>query len=694
MSTVQELIKPVDQCAQLFAVIFEPGDWIEFRCHNQAKPGAVSHWIMYSEASLREIAPTLDRLNEQGYSIYFGANPRTHSGGSKAKDVECARCVFVDIENTTPDEITALLREYDTTKSQVSGHRCAVVNSGGGVHLWWRCEKPYHGVHLDSWRQHQRDVIGLMTEIIAVSGSAAKVDGCIHDAPRIMRAPGWINCKAERKGARATLVYTNASSRGCVPVVAHKWMQGRGIFIEHDTGAADASELQPTRTWGDMRRWVDDVLRGEWDKAIGRRTTIFQAASTMAGRGIRLDDAQQQLSAAAALMFDDNHPRLQPHEIEDIKRQVYNKYKHMSDNGNIDPSLLEPAPSPAAVVAITQEHTNSAGLRQAIDQTLTDIQGFRGLTRIGLDVPSMPALTWRLFGMRGLIMCGGMPGCGKTVLAMQAALDAVRASDDVCAVLLSCEMSRAEIITRWLSQMAGCTDRDVMVTKDATLQRKIAAAAVELQRLSVSATSGRDRIFIHEPRDMPKLIGTDGQGLIDMIESAKRNSECSRSFTVCDPFQGMPYTTHNKGDMDRDRDLMAYLLAASRGTSEHDPLLVVTETTKSSWRDVPDMADMLGSGRLGYSGDIALTLRQVKITQGSATHAAVRDEIAGQDPIDHRLIQMRIVKGRRCTMRGTVWFILNTLRSCMTEVKNQDVMSQAHQASREDEDGEPYAKRR
>jgi len=680
---------PVDHCAQLFAVIFEPGDWIEFRCHNQSKPGAVSHWIKYSDETLRQIAPTLDRLNERGYSIYFGANPRTHSGGKTAKDVECARCVFVDIENTTPVAIATLLRDAGDYGLSITELPCAMVNSGGGVHVWWRSEQAYSKDLLNNWRQRQRDVIRLMTEIIAGSGSTAKVDGCIHDPPRIMRAPGWVNCKAERNGARATLVHATLNAIG-VPAIEGRWIADH---LPERVVVDGAEVILDTESRDSLRNFVDRVLQGEWDKAIGRRTTIFQAASIMAGRGIRLEDAQQQLSAAAALMFDDDHPRLPTHEIEDIKRQVYNKYKHMSDNGNIDPSLLDPAASPAAVAAATPQYTRRAELSHAIDQTLDDIQGFRGLTRIGLDVPSMPSMTWRLFGMRGLIMCGGMPGCGKTVLAMQAALDAVRANDDVCAVLLSCEMSRAEIITRWLSQMAGCSDRDVMVTKDPALQRKIRDAANELQRLSM-ASNGRDRIFIHEPSDMPRLVGTDGQGLIDIINSAKEHSGCSRSFTVCDPFQGMPYTTHNKGDMDRDRDLMAYLLAASRGTCEHDPLLVVTETTKSSWRDVPDMADMLGSGRLGYSGDIALTLRQVKITQGSATHAAVRDEIAGQDPIDHRLIQMRIVKGRRCTMRGTVWFILNTLRSCMTEVKNQDVMSQAHQASREDEDGEPYAKRR
>jgi len=299
-----------------------------------------------------------------------------------------------------------------------------------------------------------------------------------------------------------------------------------------------------------------------------------------------------------------------------------------------------------------------------------------GHERIGLDVPCMPALTWRLFGLRGLVMCGGMPGCGKTVLTMQAALDAVRANDDVCAVLVSCEMSRAEIITRWMSTMAGCTDREVMTAKDPALRRRLLLAAEELQAIS-TGKNGELRVFIFEPADIGKMTGSDGAALIELIDAAKAESGCSRCITVCDPFQGMPYLHTGKGDLDRDRELMAYLLAASRATGEHDPLIVVTETTKSSWKDVPDMSDILGSGRLGYSGDVVIAMRQVPLKAGTLLHALVTAEI-GCDPVNHRLVQLRIVKGRRCTMRGNVWFIMDTLRSSMMEVAAQSEMTQAH----------------
>ena len=393
-----------------------------------------------------------------------------------------------------------------------------------------------------------------------------------------------------------------------------------------------------------------------------------------------LIDAQTQLVAAAKLMHDKDTPALTHDDIADLPRQIANAYEYAENQLGIVPAAATP---PVSL------RMRRAGMFDAVANTLKDIGAFVGHERIGLDVPSMPALTWRLFGLRGLVMCGGMPGCGKTVLTMQAALDAVRANDDVCAVLVSCEMSRAEIITRWMSTMAGCTDREVMTAKDPALRRRLLSAAEELQAIS-TGKNGELRVFIFEPADIGRMTGSDGAALIELIEAAKAESGCSRCITVCDPFQGMPYHHTGKGDLDRDRELMAYLLAASRATGEHDPLIVVTETTKSSWRDVPDMSDILGSGRLGYSGDVVIAMRQVQVREGTELHRAVTAEI-GCDPVDHRLVQLRIVKGRRCTMRGNVWFIMDTLRSSMMEVTAQAAMNQAHNDCGDDSD-EPKGK--
>ena len=584
-----------------------------------------------------------------------------------------ARCHFVDIENITWDEIRSDITDVLPMPS-------AVVSSGNGVHLWWRL--PHEIINMPYWQEQQKALIALVQTALdkQMRPVGCKVDGGIHDGARIMRAPGWINRKAGR-GQRSRIVFAGAPvdewQRLDEPVKAKKQkvevnlpqpIEDHGQHTEH----VSTAELTPAE-------YLERVRRGKWDDS-GRRGTIYQAARYCAQKRIPLIDAQTQLVAAAKLMHDKDTPALSHGDIEDELRQVFNAYEYAENHLGIVPA----APVPPVSLRMRR-----AGMFDAVANTLKDIGAFVGHERIGLDVPSMPALTWRLFGLRGLVMCGGMPGCGKTVLTMQAALDAVRVNDDVCAVLVSCEMSRAEIITRWMSTMAGCTDREVMTAKDPALRRRLLSAAEELQAIS-TGKNGELRVFIFEPADIGRMTGSDGAALIELIEAAKAESGCSRCITVCDPFQGLPYQHTGKGDLDRDRELMAYLLAASRATGEHDPLIVVTETTKSSWKDVPDMSDILGSGRLGYSGDVVIAMRQVPLKAGTLLHALVTAEI-GCDPVDHRLVQLRIVKGRRCTMRGNVWFIMDTLRSSMMEVAAQSEMTQAHSQC-ENEDRKQIAK--
>lgn len=664
MTTTQESLQPMDACADLFAMIFETGDWIEFRCHRE-DGGIEKAWVQ-AGTDMSGVAAKLDRWNDAGYSIYFGANPRKASGGSKTVDVQLARCHFVDIENITWDEIRSDITD-------VLPMPTAVVSSGNGVHLWWRLP----AVNTDpasggDWQRQQKALIALVQTALdkQMRPVGCKVDGGIHDGARIMRAPGWINRKAGR-GQRSRIVFAGAPvdewQRLDEPVKATKKTKAvqhdkAQLMLEDDsqhTEHVSTAELTPAE-------YLERVRRGKWDDS-GRRGTIYQAARYCAQKRMPLIDAQTQLVAAAKLMHDKDTPALTHKDIADLPRQIENAYEWCENFLHIVPD------APVPPVSLRMQR---AGMCDAVAATLKDIGAFVGHERIGLDVPCMPALTWRLFGLRGLVMCGGMPGCGKTVLTMQAALDAVRANDDVCAVLVSCEMSRAEIITRWMSTMVGCTDREVMTYKDPALRTKLAVACKELQQLSVTP-AGSERVFIFEPADIGRMTGSDGAALIELIEAAKAESGCSRCITVCDPFQGLPYLHTGKGDLDRDRELMAYLLAASRATGEHDPLIVVTETTKSSWKDVPDMSDILGSGRLGYSGDVVIAMRQVPLKAGTLLHALVTAEI-GCDPVDHRLVQLRIVKGRRCTMRGNVWFIMDTLRSSMMEVAAQSEMTQAH----------------
>ena len=66
MTTTQESLQPIDACADLFAMLFEPGDWIEFRCHRSAG-GAIQKTWLQAGTDMSDVAAKLNQWNDDGY---------------------------------------------------------------------------------------------------------------------------------------------------------------------------------------------------------------------------------------------------------------------------------------------------------------------------------------------------------------------------------------------------------------------------------------------------------------------------------------------------------------------------------------------------------------------------------------------------------------------------------------------------
>ena len=154
---------------QFTKCLFEPEDLVEVRL----LPSKVSRFARASKLHLLD--PYLAEQNAAGQNIYVGANPRIREGG-KTSDVSHARCLFVDIDHATVQEALRRVRE-----ACLPTPTCT-LNSGHGVHLYWRLAEP--GNDLEAWTQAQKAVI-------AALGS----DKAIHDPSRIMRLPEFMNCK-------------------------------------------------------------------------------------------------------------------------------------------------------------------------------------------------------------------------------------------------------------------------------------------------------------------------------------------------------------------------------------------------------------------------------------------------------------------------------------------------------------------
>jgi len=158
------------ELAYYAACVFEPADIVEVR----RLPSGRSTW--HEAGRLARVARVLFRDNQRGEHIYIGANPRRIAGGTRSKDVVCARCLFVDFDGIGPG--AARNRWHDAGLPTPT----LTIASGHGVHTYWRLADPI--TDLSQWTALQKKLIALLDS-----------DKAIHDPPRIMRVPGFINHK-------------------------------------------------------------------------------------------------------------------------------------------------------------------------------------------------------------------------------------------------------------------------------------------------------------------------------------------------------------------------------------------------------------------------------------------------------------------------------------------------------------------
>ena len=142
-----------DQLDRFVRCLFDPGDIVEIR----RLPCGRSTW--HPAVELPGLADELARQNATE-DLFVGANPRVCAGdGSKADTcvggccgrcrlcVALARCVFVDLDETTLDQARFRLRESGLPAPTL------IVVSGNGVHSYWRLATPISD--LEEWSDVQ-----------------------------------------------------------------------------------------------------------------------------------------------------------------------------------------------------------------------------------------------------------------------------------------------------------------------------------------------------------------------------------------------------------------------------------------------------------------------------------------------------------------------------------------------------------
>ena len=252
------------QIADFAAALWEPGDTIEVRM----LPSRASVFV---RADVLEANADLLSANKRGENVYFGANPRKGAGCKDADGVQLARCVFVDIDNC--QNVGRVRRAIEDARLPAP---TVILFSGGGYHVYWRLEEPMHD--LSAWSKVQRGIIAAMKD-----AGLDNVDGKIHDAPRIMRAPGFTNHK---RGVDAGIIDIHLGKVYAVD----EFPVGEAPSVFDLPPVGSVVKLEDVRlAYKTMKFLSDGAPEGE------RNARLFAAACDLAGCGVARDVAERML---------------------------------------------------------------------------------------------------------------------------------------------------------------------------------------------------------------------------------------------------------------------------------------------------------------------------------------------------------------------------------------------------------------
>lgn len=551
----------LSQCIDFLGAIFEPEDIIEFR---PLPPAAGRRWSPLAE--IPDVVEWLERINKdenQRAHAYFGANPRRAAGASQAEGVVLARCLFADFDG-------GVVVEDALSRVKAAGYPMptAILESGGGVHVWWRLEEPV----ADAAGWHER-----MKAISSALGS----DQSVCDWPRIMRLPGFINWKHEQRPL--------AHLYDCDPTRVYPMR----VFTQQ----AVQSVVVKSKSMSDLtRRFLDEGFT----LAAGRRQTMFTVACDLAARGWGVAEATE------LVMQRMRRVGLRQDDLEDCPRQIANAWKRTrlpilgaAEEAQVVNDATDETPTPTLLDAIEawrqQEETPAIP---------TGIESLDKLFDGGLPLGQMTALA-------------AAPGVGKSALALQLVVQCLLKNHDMVAAWCLGEMTRAALAARAITNFGGAAN-------SLTLQdviKKIAPAgeiATDLgqqigRRLKmIEAPLVIDRIERALVKDNPALLVVD---YLQLVRSTRHFQD--KTGEINDVLLKLREITTSRN--------IATLLVTNiaKGCDENTEIGNIGKGSNQIDFDVDNFLFGHRAGEVGPDGEIKVEWRCKKLRQGQMADVAL-----------------------------------------------------------------------
>lgn len=250
---------------QFFEALFDPADMVEVRFLPPMKTKANQWWLDAPGLVVGNWDEIADRNEKQ--DVYFGVNPRAERRGD-ADAVRLCRCVFVDLDKTTPQDGARRVADAKLPQPSVE------VNSGHGYHAYWRLAD---AVTPQEFRSIQHALARL------VGG-----DPAVKDPPRIMRMP-YTTHVTKKTGARCEIVANRQSTHDIETIV---------MCLPETEQTIEPMPALPEGARGKLPSWANEFLVSGAPEG-GRNNQAFSVACAMKGAGWTRADAEQAILAAA-----------------------------------------------------------------------------------------------------------------------------------------------------------------------------------------------------------------------------------------------------------------------------------------------------------------------------------------------------------------------------------------------------------
>jgi hypothetical protein len=217
----------------------------------------------------------------------------------------------------------------------------------------------------------------------------------------------------------------------------------------------------------------------------------------------------------------------------------------------------------------------------------------------------IPSLDESLGGFRGLTIVGGDKGDGKTSLCLFMCVKALGASPNLGVIFYSLDMSKTEIFTRILANVAEIPYRRLHARdKSPQEERQLAVAERQLREHVLPRLKVVERLHpAPEEGLLPEDVFRACRGLL--------SSQVSDIVVVFDLFQMIDVGQQIGDSIDRDEarlSLIRQIRSASRCPERPDgfPIIVTSEVRKHGGKLTRD--DLYGSGRLASDADNILLI--------------------------------------------------------------------------------------